>query len=79
MIGKKIEQGFTNEYGSESWWETGVIIGFEEKSENDVEFVVNFFEIDDDVDDLNDDFLNVYEVCTFPLIDDYLNNDIRLL
>ena len=79
LIGKKIEQRFTNEDGSESWWETGVIIGFEEKSESDVEFVVNFFEIDDDVDDLNDDFLNVYEVCTFPLIDDYLNNDIRLL
>ena len=41
------------------------------------EFTVNFFDDEDcDEDDLNN---NIYEVMSFPLLDDYLNNDIQLL
>jgi len=74
VVGKKIQQRFCNEVEDDFWWETGLVIAHDRE-----EYTVNFFEPETCEDDEIDDFCDVYEVCSFPLIDDYLNHDIRFL
>ena len=55
---------------SEDWWEIGFVIN--------VEVVYDSPQIHCtfDTDDEADDFINGEEVITYPLLDDYLNNDV---
>ena len=69
-MNKKIKQRFFAAE-SEDWWEIGFVINVEIVYGSQ-QFTVHFSYSDDEVDD----FINGEEVITYPLLDDYLNNDV---
>ena len=75
FISKRIRQRFTNDEENDIWWEQGIVISKDLSNSSD--FIVNFFDNEDY--DESESSLNVYEVLTLPLLDDYLNHDVQFL
>ena len=77
LVGKRIRHRFLTDDGSDTWWETGVVICVENKVENPM-FTVNYFDFNVENEEI-DNYSSSYDVCVYPLFDDYLNHDIQFI
>ena len=75
FVGKRIRKRFTNDEENDIWWEQGIVISKDWSNSSD--FIVNFFDNEDYAESKSS--LNVYEVLTLPVLDDYLNHDVEFL
>jgi len=76
LTGKKIRQKFENEMTG-VWWETGLIVDSFIENES-LSCTVNFYDFDSNLD-LELDDVEPYEVLTYSILEDYLNNDFLLI